>query len=413
MRKYASKAAWLLAIALVTFGAPGALASEPTSSPSPNPNPSPIAAPPPSASPSPSAAPSNAASLKLNRVQFVDSNHGWTLGTSEGDTGTRVWRTDNGGKRWHSSLLPDNVQNASFQMADAKRGWAVGPSSCSEEAGATVCSKLSILNTKNGGDSWTVQWSKDDPKASADNEVAAVNDEAAFVRTGTRIWRTDNGGKEWTDVSLPSAEASPYRISFPSDNIGYAAGRLGTACPGPGLVPSDANADCRTAVWRTKDGGRNWTLLANAPKLSGEWSPVDIQFTNEKNGFLLLANPNTHGSRLYRTTNGGVSWQLRNEKIPGIRPYPVKLDFVNAKFGYVPLSVGAGPVDGGLLRTMNGGSSFTKLDDPRLVSVEDTSFLSPQIGWAAAMNPQNPSASLLLGTTDGGRNWRDVTPSSR
>lgn len=424
MRKYAHLPAILLAIAVLTGeAATASAASAPTPSPtvspspapspaaSPSPSPSPSANPSPSAAPAPSAAPQATASApKLSRVQFVDSEHGWTLGTSGNDSRTRVWRTTNAGKRWTSDLLHDDVRDAAFEMADAKRGWAAGPGKCKEESGQTVCSKLSILNTRNGGKSWSVQWTKDDAKASSDNQVAAVDDSHAFVRLGTNIWRTTNGGREWTDVSLPSSEASPYRISFPDDLIGYAAGRLGTACPGKGLVPSDANADCRTAVWKTKDGGHRWTLLSSAPRLNGEWYPADIQFTNPRNGFLLLVNPNTHGSMLYATVNGGESWKLRNSKIPGIRPYPVKLDFVNHKFGYIPLSVGAGPVEGGLLRTMDGGSSFAKLDDPRLVSVEDTSFLTPRNGWVVALNPQNPNASLLLGTTDGGRKWDDLTP---
>ncbi|MBB6633539.1 WD40/YVTN/BNR-like repeat-containing protein [Cohnella thailandensis] len=433
MRKYARLPALLLAIAVLAGGAATVSASAPTPSPSPSPapstapspapsaNPSPSAAPAPSsapsANPSPSAAPAPSAapeakttSLKLKGVQFVDSEHGWTFGTSGDDKRTRVWRTTNGGSKWTERLLHDNVREASFAMANNRRGWAVGPSECREESGQTVCSKLTILNTRNGGESWSAQWTKEDPKASADNEVAAVDSSNAFVRTGTRIWRTENGGRQWTDVSLPNNEAAPYRISFPDERTGYAAGRLGTACPGPGLVPSDSNADCRTAVWKTKDGGRHWSLLSNAPKLNGEWTPVDIQFINPRNGFLLLANPNTHGSKLYHTSNGGISWQLRNQQIPGIRPYPVKLDFVNAKFGYVPLSVGAGPVEGGLLHTKNGGSSFAKIEDPRLVSVEDSSFLSPQDGWVVAMNPRNPSSSLLLGTTDSGRSWRDLTP---
>ncbi|MBB6690517.1 hypothetical protein H7B90_03790 [Cohnella xylanilytica] len=365
----------------------------------------------PSPSPSPTASPSPAKpAVKLTQTQFVDANKGWAVGTAGDDPLARVWRTTDGGSRWASSPIGEGVRNATIGMANADHGWAAGPSGCSESAGSAVCSKLNILHTHDGGKSWFVQWSKDDPKANADNQIEPVSEGTAYVRTRSAIWKTTDLGQNWTDVSIPGAEASPYRISFPDEATGYAAGRLGSACPEKGLVPASESADCQVAVWKTKDGGGSWKRLAHAPRKSGEWYPADVKFVDKNNGYLLLVNPDTHASILYATSNGGVGWKVRNTKIPGIRPYPVKLDFVDPRVGYVPLSVGAGPVDGGLLRTINGGTTFTKLQDPRLVSVEDADFLTARRGYIVAMNPQQPGSSLLLATNDGGDKWTDRTP---
>ncbi|WP_027093201.1 WD40/YVTN/BNR-like repeat-containing protein [Cohnella thermotolerans] len=348
--------------------------------------------------------------IRLDQVRFADADRGWTWGTSGDDPSTTVWRTADGGKTWRSAPLGSGVRNATLAMTGAGRGWAVGPSDCRMASGSPVCAKLTILHTSDGGASWTPQWTKEDPKADADNELEAVNESTAYVRTRTSIRKTTDAGRNWIDVSIPSAEAFPYEISFVDESTGYAAGRLGTECPGKGLVPSTPKADCRTAVWKTRDGGQTWKRLAHAPRQNGEWYPADIQFVDRRNGFLLLVNPNTHASILYVTSNGGVGWKPRNTKIPGIRPYPVKLDFLDPRVGYVPLSVGAGPVEGGLLRTVNGGTTFTKLKDPRLVSVEDADFLTARRGFVVAMNPDRPESRLLLGTADGGERWNDLTP---
>lgn len=363
-------------------------------------------------SPAPSAPERPAApAVRLTQLQFADSAHGWVAGSIGDDPTTQIWRTSDGGKRWASAPIESGLQDAVFSFADGKHGWAIGSSECNMAAGTALCGRTTILHTSDGGKTWKGQWSIADRRAGANNEIQAIDENTAFVRVRSAIGKTTDGGQTWLDASVSdSGEAAPYRISFVDALTGYAAGGLGTECPDPGLVPSDANADCRAAVWKTKDGGRHWVKLANAPRLSGDWSPAAIRFPDRKHGFVLFVNPDTHGSLLYATDNGGGKWKLRNDKIPGIRPYPVKLEFVNPRVGYVPLSVGAGPVEGGLLKTVNGGTHFAKLQDPRLVSVQDADFHDPRTGWIIALNPERPESALLLGTKDGGGSWTDFTP---
>ncbi|WP_080836298.1 WD40/YVTN/BNR-like repeat-containing protein [Cohnella massiliensis] len=367
-----------------------------------------------SASVSASNAPSGAETAtppRLTRVQFVDSGHGFAAGTAEEDATSRLWRTADGGRTWASFPIEEGMREATFSFADEKNGWAIGPSECNQAGGDVLCGRMTILRTEDGGRSWRGQWTVADPRAGGDAEIQAVDRDTAFVRVRSAIGKTTDGGKTWLDASIENAEeAAPYHISFADAATGYAVGRLGTECPDPGLVPSDRDADCRAAVWKTKDGGRSWTLQRRAPKLGGEWTPAAVQFVDAGKGFALFVNPETRGSLLYATDNGGVRWKLRSDKLPGIRPYPAKLAFVSPRVGYVPLRTGAGPVEGGLMKTTDGGSTLVKLEDPRLVSVEDADFLDPQTGWIVAMNPDRPGSTLLLGTKDGGASWTDFTP---
>ncbi|MBB6674770.1 WD40/YVTN/BNR-like repeat-containing protein [Cohnella nanjingensis] len=366
-------------------------------------------APDPRAAPAPSSP--QAGRLLLTGVQFVDNKTGWTLGTPSGnDKDTRIWHTRDAGSHWRSSAVP-GVQNATFSFGDAKHGFLVGLQDCGEQSGQTVCGRFSILHSADAGSTWEKQITEAYVDANAaGTEVRALNANHVIVRAGSRILHSHDMGRRWMDVSIPDKQASPYRISFLNPQTGYAVGRIGSACPARGAVPSTPNADCRTAIWQTKDGGSHWTLLPSAPRLNGEWSPVDIQFTDLKHGFALFANPDTHGSQLYATEDGGAAWKLRNDKLPGIRPYPVKLDFANVAVGWIPLSVGAGPVEGGLMRTGDGGVTFSKAPDARLVSIEDSDLISPREGWVIALDPDHPEGRLLLHTGDGGAVWHDRTP---
>ncbi|MCC3375515.1 hypothetical protein [Cohnella sp. REN36] len=363
--------------------------------------------------PRPAPAPSSpqTAPLRLTVVQFVDIRTGWTLGMgSDQAATTRIWQTKDAGQRWRSYLVP-GVEQAAFSFGDRKHGYVVGLQNCGTQSGETVCGRFAILHTDNGGAKWGEQYADAyaDPSG-AGIEVQALNAKQAIVRAGSRILRSDDMGRNWMDVSIPDKQASPYRLSFVSPDTGYAVGRIGGACPARGAVPAEPNADCRTAIWQTRDGGSHWSRLSSAPNLSGEWSPVDIQFTDAKIGFALFANPDTHAAQLYASEDGGAAWKLRNDKLPGIRPYPVKLDFADPAIGWIPLSVGAGPVEGGLMRTGDGGLTFSKAPDARLVSVEDSDLIRPREGWVIAMNPDRPEGRLLLHTSDGGAVWHDRTP---
>jgi photosystem II stability/assembly factor-like uncharacterized protein len=348
--------------------------------------------------------------VRLTEVRFRDRLHGWTAGRIIGDeAAVRIWRTEDGGRHWTSRPLPE-VTEAAFDFADAQSGWAAGPSDCQVKEGQSRCRAIAILHTSDGGLMWAPQVSQKSRNADADNEVEAVSAETAFVRAGSRIWTTDNGGQSWDDVSLPDPDASPYRIEFPDGRTGFAAGRDGPECPAKGSVPDRPDADCRVAVWATTDGGNKWTRLSSAPQKNGEWYPADLQFLDDRTGWLLLVNPDTHAAALYATSDGARTWTARSGRLPGIRPYPVRLAFVNEREGWVPLSVGAGPIEGGLMGTSDGGETFQPVGTRTLISVEDADRLDPQTGWIIAMNPKRPEASRLLGTEDAGSRWTDLTP---
>lgn len=60
----------------------------------------------------------------------------------------------------------------------------------------------------------------------------------------------------------------------------------------------------------TEDGGQSWQVLNEDPFLGAIGANAELYFVDEQLGFLLLPNADSRYSRLYRTGDGGVSFEL-------------------------------------------------------------------------------------------------------
>lgn len=134
---------------------------------------------------------------------------------------------------------------------------------------------------------------------------------------GTRLVYTSDAGKKWRTtplvpgpsggpVSFLPADANPTTPTFSSANDGWVVAQL---------WPND-----RGGVFRTRDGGAHWSLVAAAP-FQGS-----VMFTNQTDGWGISAptwnNAGTvkrAGGALYQTTDGAVTW--RRVQLPPISAY--------------------------------------------------------------------------------------------
>lgn len=180
-------------------------------------------------------------------------------------------------------------------------------------------------------------------------------------------------------------------------------------------------------VYRTTDGGHNWTdvMPCGIPTrhalasffLSANDAWLAVMGTNAPK--FDIATP--AGVTVFRTTNGGRTWQASRVPVQGsVEPFN-RLTFANARDGWLWLNEGvaAGNAYYALLRTVDGGQHWTQTvsEEPygrpaRLVPAGFPScdcataltFRNVRVGWTTGSNLVPPVPFLWI-THDGGYHW--------
>lgn len=210
------------------------------------------------------------------------------------------------------------------------------------------------------------------------DRVAIVDSDSVVVSGGCSVRRSDDAGQTfdrlpWTGSDSRCA-ADVVAPDFPSPDAGY-------------LLLDDGS------VLNTPDGGRSWARRTTVPGTSavGEaFAPTDVAFTTSTDGVAA-----TTQGRLYRTTDGAMSWTLVREGGLPVRD----VHFVTPIVGFA-----AG--DGPLLRTADGGLTWLQLAPGplRLSTIRCADSLT--------CIATTQSGQSLMRTTDGGVTMTPVSPSS-
>jgi photosystem II stability/assembly factor-like uncharacterized protein len=250
--------------------------------------------------------------------------------------------------------------------------------------------------------------------------ISAFDRSRAWALTGDGFVLRTSDGRRWSRLGAPHL----FRLQFVDARVGFGmtregvlvrsrdAGRTWAQARAPGLVQSECFTT-RTdgwiarggTVWKTRDGGAQWTRtrLRAGPQ---EVPDVGCRGSDAWVLFHEGAAAGTEGYRVFRSLGGGP-WRAVlaspfQRKLPAISNYAGPFTVVGhgtAVFtGSCPPC--AGLVTATVVRTVDGGSSFTRtaLGGPAPSAV---SFLDAWRGWLVA-------GRQLEETSNGGRHWRAV-----
>ena len=182
------------------------------------------------------------------------------------------------------------------------------------------------------------------------------------------IFKTTNGGDNW-NVVYNEAPARITRLKFINSNTGFASGGKGTGYP---------------YLYKTTNQGLNWIL---SPVVTGNIFWDDMSVLNEDT--IWCVDKNSLNGGVYRTTNGGVSWQLQFSDFQN----PNKIYFYNARIGFITKN-SSPPV---MLRTSNSGLNWSQVFDEGFSCMYFSDSLT---GWKGGEYP-----GTIAKTTNGGVNW--------
>lgn len=296
----------------------------------------------------------------LSCIMFTDAWHGWICG----DQGVML-RTADGGNNWALVETGTTAKLMDVFFADNLHGWALGE----EEDNTNL-----ILVSVDGGVNWSIQHTTDYMLTDLFFTDSMTGWVTAWYNT---LLHTTDGGVNWVPVSMPSL-AMPNAIQFLNPMTGYLGG-------------TNYNSGFEMKVYKTTDGGQNWTKTAI---WNNDWYLYRLFFIDEMNGWLTghydiqgIHNQDTSGNVICFSNNGGQGWEKGFDKE---NLSARSLFFTNAMQGWAVAGNGI------FLGSTDGGQSWQMQSYPPYNYLADIWFSDSQTGWAVG------DSGTVMQTTNNG-----------
>ncbi len=230
-------------------------------------------------------------------LDAVDKRTAW-VGGSAGE----VLRTTDGGRTW-KDVSPPGSAGLLFRDVEAQSAWRASVLSI----GASDASR--IYTTTDGGRTWRTAFVNDDPLAFYDcmdfyaggRRGLALSDP---VGGKFRIAATDDWGRSWH--VLPDAGMPP---AVPGE---FAFAASGTCLVTSGRDAWFASGGGAARVFRSRDGGRTWTVTAAPIPAAAAGGVFSLAFRNPRDGVMVggdFTAPENGADASGYSRDGGASWR--------------------------------------------------------------------------------------------------------
>ena len=242
-----------------------------------------------------------------------------------GDLGS-FYKSTNNGTSWQSPTKIakfDYVQDV-YTSYSGKIIAVGSPSIPYENSGQQV------IVSDDGGQNWTtVSLSVLDADLRSIKMIDANN--GFTVGSSGSIWRTTNGGYDWNLYSSPTTDQAFNAVDFYNDQYGMTAGNNGE-------------------VWKTADGGTTWTSLTGL-------------IPNDYFNGVAMIDANTAlvvGYSVYKTTDGGLTWATITPAFPDGPPSKVRMYDQNV--GVIVGATGFFAFNPFVFKTTDGGETWNDMN---------------------------------------------------
>jgi hypothetical protein len=145
-------------------------------------------------------------------------------------------------------------------------------------------------------------------------------------------------------------------------------------------------------VYKTTDGGSTWNIISEI-KTDEAFYPVKVKILSPNNTIAM----GLYGT-FYHSTDKGYTWELLS-KLPLLATVST-LCFIDENTGYVSCAAG-------IFKTVDGAKSWKQIFDGSSVSasIKSVHFSDALNGYAVGEGGTGPNYCLILKTIDGGNNW--------
>ena len=225
------------------------------------------------------------------------------------------------------------------------------------------------------------------------------------VAYGDGIYRSEDGGKTWTNMGLKDTQHIGNIVVDPRDsNVVY------VAAQGPLWSPGGERG-----LYKTTDGGKSWELILSAGQYTGanevhlDPRDPDTVYTSLHQRFRNVAALMDGGpeSGIHKSTDGGETWRELTNGIPAEDKGKIGLSISPVDPNVVYATIELAQRTGGLWRSLDAGESWEKRSD------EVYSGTGPHYYQEIFASPHDVDtlyqvAPTLYRTVDGGKTMQPV-----
>jgi photosystem II stability/assembly factor-like uncharacterized protein len=306
------------------------------------------------------------------RVAAIDAIHdGDRLTVYIGAASGGVWKSLNGGTTYKPVFDKSAVQSIGAITIDTKTPQTVWVGSGEAWTRNSTSIGDGIYKSTDGGENWTNMGLKDSERISK-ILVDPSDSNTVYVCVPGKLWsdsddrgvyKTTDGGKTWNKIlknPSPSTGCSIMTMDRSNPKVLYAGlwdfRRKGWTFRSGG---EGATAPSASGLFKTADGGATWQEISSAKGLPAKpWGRTAVTLAPSKpNVVYAFIEADPPKNALYRSDDGGATWTALDRSQSMIwRPFyfaNLIVDPKNENKIYKP--------DGGLIASSDGGKSFSNI----------------------------------------------------
>jgi photosystem II stability/assembly factor-like uncharacterized protein len=247
---------------------------------------------------------------KLYGIHFCDSLTGWTVGEL-----STVLKTTDGGESWFLQSVPLKSTLRRVEFVNKNTGWIIGGEEYSPDLGSVLC-------TTDGGKNWT-DHNPIDNYSNGWNDISVLSKDLIYIGGFNGVYKSTDGGYNWVKKGGSNWTTTVF---FLDSLIGWYGNTVG-------------------GLFKTIDGGETWSQVADMRYTFQK----KIKFVDKKIGYLISEGLYSSDGFVYKSIDGGVSWQLKDS----IAGFQLKsLDIIDSS------NVIIAGAKGILMNTTNGGDNW-------------------------------------------------------
>ncbi|MCJ8269601.1 MAG: YCF48-related protein, partial [Psychrosphaera sp.] len=319
-------------------------------------------------------------------------NHGFCLSISNSQPGKTdlAMHIDGSEGRIISSSFKQRITDLAFVVANGvyRSGFLTGEkgtllkSNDSTSNWQPIVLPSSMTETPIIGDNYSPEYLSTMP----DLNAIHLHDEKLIWIVGDSgaIYHSNDGGNYWVEQSL-GTNTNLQRVLFFDANNGWVFGSKN----------AKAGAETVNVLYKTTDGGKSWQQMNRAPQA------MEIFVESEQTINIVGSDSDL------RATTVGSQWSVNT---PTTNRQFTDLHFINNKMGW------AIDDDGHVLKSTDGGNDWQLISNqmPADETTETTDFdsiffINGEFGWMGAYL----KGQAILYTTNGGVEWQPVYPKPR